>query len=254
MIPFFRKTRKKMADDNKPMKYMRYAIGEIVLVVIGILIALSINNWNEEQKIEKEEIIILNNLVKNLNKAKEQSDYYILKEKKLKQSLLIALGKNQNEPELSIKSISDSLFYELLWNFESNVPVINSYEDIKNTGKIAIIKNSSIRENLSNLELRIYTLDILVKDRLSVQQIRIDDIAVNHVNFVRLLKTQEPKINIEDEISNNYGLILTNPKIRNLLAIKLELTNSTIKFRQDLGREINGLIQLLETELKTREK
>ena len=42
MIPFFRKTRKKMADDNKPMKYMRYAIGEIALVVIGILIALSI--------------------------------------------------------------------------------------------------------------------------------------------------------------------------------------------------------------------
>ena len=43
MINFFRKIRKKMADDNKPMKYMRYAIGEITLVVIGILIALSIN-------------------------------------------------------------------------------------------------------------------------------------------------------------------------------------------------------------------
>jgi len=44
MIPIFRKIRKQMADDNKPIKYMRYAIGEIVLVVIGILIALSINN------------------------------------------------------------------------------------------------------------------------------------------------------------------------------------------------------------------
>lgn len=42
MIPFFRKIRKKMAGDNNPMKYMRYAVGEIVLVVIGILIALSI--------------------------------------------------------------------------------------------------------------------------------------------------------------------------------------------------------------------
>ncbi len=41
-----------MADDNKPIKYMRYAIGEIVLVVIGILIALQINNWNEVQKQE----------------------------------------------------------------------------------------------------------------------------------------------------------------------------------------------------------
>ena len=53
MINFFRKIRKQLADDNKPLKYMRYAIGEIVLVVIGILIALSINNWNEESKIGK---------------------------------------------------------------------------------------------------------------------------------------------------------------------------------------------------------
>ena len=50
MIPFFRKIRKKMADDNRPLKYMRYAIGEIVLVVIGILIALQINTWNEQRK------------------------------------------------------------------------------------------------------------------------------------------------------------------------------------------------------------
>jgi hypothetical protein len=50
MINFFRRIRKKMADDNKPLKYMRYAIGEILLVVVGILIALYINNWNEERQ------------------------------------------------------------------------------------------------------------------------------------------------------------------------------------------------------------
>jgi hypothetical protein len=50
MINFFRKIRKQLADDNKPLKYMRYAVGEIVLVVIGILIALQINNWNEDRK------------------------------------------------------------------------------------------------------------------------------------------------------------------------------------------------------------
>ena len=68
MINFFRKIRKQLADDNKPLKYMRYAIGEIVLVVIGILIALSINNWNEVQKervIEKELLVELNVTVKN---------------------------------------------------------------------------------------------------------------------------------------------------------------------------------------------
>ena len=62
MINFFRKTRKKMADDNKPMKYMRYAIGEIVLVVVGILIALSINNWNEDRKGRINQVKFLNNL------------------------------------------------------------------------------------------------------------------------------------------------------------------------------------------------
>jgi hypothetical protein len=44
MISIFRKIRRKMAEENKPMKYLKYALGEIVLVVIGILVALQINN------------------------------------------------------------------------------------------------------------------------------------------------------------------------------------------------------------------
>lgn len=51
-----------MADDNKPVKYFRYAIGEILLVVIGILIALSINNWNESRKQHIADIEFLKNL------------------------------------------------------------------------------------------------------------------------------------------------------------------------------------------------
>ncbi len=56
MIPFFRRIRKQLADNNKPIKYLRYAIGEIVLVVIGILIALQVNNWNELRKTNNENI------------------------------------------------------------------------------------------------------------------------------------------------------------------------------------------------------
>jgi hypothetical protein len=50
MINFFRRIRKKLADDNKPLKYMRYAIGEILLAEVGVLIALQINNRNENKK------------------------------------------------------------------------------------------------------------------------------------------------------------------------------------------------------------
>ena len=70
MINFFRKIRRKLADDNEFFKYARYAIGEIILVVIGILIALQINNWNEWRKeriIEKSILLELeNNLERNL--------------------------------------------------------------------------------------------------------------------------------------------------------------------------------------------
>ncbi len=52
MIKFFRKIRYDLMEKNKTGKYFKYAIGEIVLVVIGILIALTINNWNESRKVD----------------------------------------------------------------------------------------------------------------------------------------------------------------------------------------------------------
>ncbi len=70
MIKFFRKIRQKLLSKSKFSQYLIYAIGEIVLVVIGILIALQINNWNAEQKTEKEEIGILNNLLESLTAYK----------------------------------------------------------------------------------------------------------------------------------------------------------------------------------------
>ena len=63
MINFFRKIRKQLADQNKPLKYLRYAVGEIVLVMIGILMALQVNNWNEERKDQNELRNILQSIV-----------------------------------------------------------------------------------------------------------------------------------------------------------------------------------------------
>ena len=66
MIPVYRKIRKKMADDNKPIKYARYAIGEILLVVVGILIAVQVNTWNEERKQRQVEVKYFYNLKNDL--------------------------------------------------------------------------------------------------------------------------------------------------------------------------------------------
>jgi hypothetical protein len=75
MINFFRKIRKQLADDNKFLKYSRYAIGEIVLVVIGILIALQINNWNENRKVDNKKLELIKQLKNDVN-----NDIHYLKE------------------------------------------------------------------------------------------------------------------------------------------------------------------------------
>ena len=67
MIKFFRNIRQNLIMENKTSKYLKYAIGEIVLVVIGILIALQINNWNEVRKSDSQVQLLLNNLVEAIN-------------------------------------------------------------------------------------------------------------------------------------------------------------------------------------------
>jgi len=59
MIKFFRRIRQRLLTENKFIKYLIYAIGEILLVVIGILIALQVNNWNEERKLRALELELL---------------------------------------------------------------------------------------------------------------------------------------------------------------------------------------------------
>ena len=82
MIKFFRKIRYDLMEKNKTGKYLKYAVGEIVLVVIGILIALSINNWNEEQKSIKKGHEILSDIRENVefNTIQFQEDIEITKQ------------------------------------------------------------------------------------------------------------------------------------------------------------------------------
>ena len=84
MINFFRQIRRKLADNNEFFKYSRYAIGEIVLVVIGILIALSINNWNEDRKASEKLnqlfVKVQKELLYNINSANGVIEDYRLKD------------------------------------------------------------------------------------------------------------------------------------------------------------------------------
>lgn len=131
MINFFRNIRKKMANENRPLKYLRYAIGEIVLVVIGILIALQINNWNEHQKSKKDERYVLTEILKNLEEDAVLVDEIIAQRQKAKTAIIALQDLTKSQ-----RRFNDSLQFHLvsLLTFERYYPINNAYEILKSKG------------------------------------------------------------------------------------------------------------------------
>lgn len=252
MIKFFRKIRQNLLSEGKTGKYFKYAIGEIVLVVIGILIALSINNWNENRKDSIEEKAILESLLENLKLSKIQSESLISEENQLKQNLIQILGIDFNDNKVNAKIISDSIFKNAVWDLQSDTPTFNTYNNLKNTNKLSLIKNKKINEKFTELEFRLNKLNDILDDRLSVHQIRIDDILEKDINFIPLVKSNVPNINIENESKNNYSQVLEVKRTRNLLGMKLSFTQDVIDFRENLDAEIKDLIILIEKELNQK--
>jgi len=252
MIKLFRNIRKNLLAEGKTTKYVKYAIGEIFLVVIGILIALQINTWNQNRKDGIEERAILENLLENLKLAKQQSESLLSEETDLKKLLIYVLGVEANSVEVDTRTISDAMFKTAVWDLQSDLPTINAYDNLKNTNKLSLIKSKNISEKFNDLDFRFNKLNNVLEDRLSVHQIRIDDIFENNINFMPIVKTNVTEINILNESTNNYNEILSDKRTRNLLGMKLDFTQDVLVFRENLDAEIENLIALIESELRKK--
>ncbi len=148
MINFFRKTRKKLADDNKPIKYMRYAIGEIILVVIGILIALQINNWNENRK---DGIRLKNHYFELLNELKNDKDNLQKIIKNVReynnQTLEISEFINASPQKTDTLRIVEDLLDIEAYSFFSVSK--SAYTTLLSSGDIQLIENTALKNRFS---------------------------------------------------------------------------------------------------------
>tara|TARA_R110001583_G_C5522823_1_gene397769 strand:- start:52 stop:798 length:747 start_codon:yes stop_codon:yes gene_type:complete len=143
MIKFFRKIRQNLLSEGKTGKYFKYAIGEIILVVIGILIALQINNWNESRKLEnkKQELIInlisdFESNIKQLQPAIKESDTL---EYKMKTFLNNAYLPKQVISIDSLKILADGFFRPVQF-----VPSLVSYDEAKANGNLTLLKKKEL--------------------------------------------------------------------------------------------------------------
>lgn len=151
-----------MADDDRPIKYIRYAIGEIVLVVIGILIALSINNWNTTQKdIAKEQQILLSLKAEFKQNIKELNFDHKINLSCIKAiTTLLNFDKKTNFETRTIDSLLGQAF-----NFATFDPRLGVINDISSSGNLELIRDSKLRYLLNQWtgELDDYKEDVIIR-------------------------------------------------------------------------------------------
>ncbi|MCO5726033.1 DUF6090 family protein [Robiginitalea marina] len=149
MLRFFRSLRQKLLAESRVSRYFAYAVGEIVLVMVGILLALQVNNWNEERKQRQVELKYFNNLKNDLNADLESLDY------------MLGLAADKVKAAKRVKRNSDLDSIGSLYDFSNDLlalifvdefrPNNNTYEEMKSSGNFSSIQNDSLKLKLMNL-------------------------------------------------------------------------------------------------------
>ena len=194
MIKFFRQVRQKLLSENKFSRYLLYAIGEILLVVVGILIALNINNSNELKKQRAQELNYLKNIKTDLQLNIAHLDNYIESRQTAINSANEIIAHYEGKPIADLKVFSRHTVNIYTWRkfFQIN----NTYQELINSGNLALISNDLIKGTLLNME----TLYNVMKDGEA------------HFRYDAELLLYEPSYNMMDmnPIVQNYMHYVSN--------------------------------------------
>ena len=173
MLTFLRKIRRSLVDSGSARKYFFYAIGEIALVVIGILIALQINNWNENnnQRVEERRILVdLKEEVKLAIESKIQlREYYNSK----LDTLAFALDKLFSEKSSELtdsECINVAMTHILDWEPSS----ISTFEELVASGKINLIKSKELRRKIVSFRNTSQSIELRMNRTVSEVHILVD--------------------------------------------------------------------------------
>ena len=227
---------------NKTGKYFKYAIGEIILVVIGILIALSINNWNENRKSQRVANEIYQNLQTSLVQDSTAVQHIIkLQTKSLNvQKELILKQSNQESIEF-IETNPNQLIKDIQIGVYSFFPKTGIYNSIVSNNGMDLLKSKKIKTALINLYDYQYerqlNMDATIENKYHFQVFPVIHKKIGYLKNVNEnpdpLLFKEHYEELVSECRNVYGILNSN---RDLLI--------------DISKEINELLQMIRAELE----
>jgi hypothetical protein len=252
MIKFFRKIRYDLMEKNKTGKYLKYAIGEILLVVIGILFALQINNWNNNKNEKAEIENYYTKIHEEITIIQERSNRY--------KAALDTLNQHNNR-SLDIINLKnrDSLYLlkETLgalgtaYTSDFLFPIINEF---LNEGYLAKIKNDSLKLGFQYFSIALNDLnsnDEYISNQYSTS---IEPYFYNTINYAEVvhggadlneLKTGGP--------ITNYEQFYDNLELWNLLTFKVETTISQRRGVDRLNRILEFIDEKIQEELNNND-
>ena len=249
MLPFFRKTRWRLAQNNQFFKYSRYAVGEIVLVVVGILIALQVNDWNQKRKTHSLEIKILREFVAGLTTDAETLEYNSYLHNRAIESCEIVLN------SLNHGEFKDSLSFHFgAVNYYTNFSSARgAYESTKSIG-FAIISNTSLRNGIIDLYDKWYPILISNSNSLT------DDISSlkrgiyqSHFNKFQVFNPNPPPIYQGEMTPIDFNSLRLNNEYKYHINSLKSSHSSFVIFNRHVLEILNQVKTQCEEEIKKLE-
>jgi hypothetical protein len=247
MIKFFRKIRQRSLTENKFGKYLLYAVGEILLVVIGILIALQVDNWNGKRKLRAVQQELLEDLRDDLIESREELEKGLALNKFTVSQYRIIMDAIVNDDPGSAKIDSAATY---LPNWHSPFFTSTTYESLK-SNESNIIENDQLRKQISNLydQHFVFLQEDYDKNEWSIQ----NTIKIQIINRYLWFKDEnlvtlqmiKPGVNPVD-----FERMKSDPEFIHLVSLLILTRNGGINEYEKTVRLINDVINSIVAELE----
>ena len=246
MLRFLRQVRQRLLTENRVSKYLLYALGEIVLIVLGILIALYLNNINADKQARKTEIELLKELQSNLSSNIQILERTLKTEYEyLHYNEMILEYLDHRKP---YDEGLDPAFGVYFWTVTTN-PVMGGYEFLKSKG-IDLISSDSLRKKIS------FIFDNEFSILKNENEVWSNNLQQNisypyHVKHFRRYDLAEADTSqIERARPFDYNALLEDEEFKSINAEIISNRKWNINSLENLIREIKGLIAQIEAELE----
>ena len=252
MIKFFRKIRQNLLTEGKTGKYFKYAIGEIILVVIGILIALSINNWNlvqQDRKIEKANLFALQKEFSE-NKSTLQKVNILNNQNINWAEKMIQSFSSKVKDTITVKTIAinSSKTFGTEINFSPETGVLT---EILSSGQLKLIMDDDLKHKLAGFNSKIDRIEQQEQEVYEYRMMAIKDI-IQYGNMEKAyvqIGVREKYIETDFENTNkSLGNYL--PFLNKIISYQASSNLTNKKLYEPLEKEIDTILELIANRLK----